>query len=138
MRRGDHGIEVLRRRSVGAGEGARGPGGTGLLRAPGWHELQPGGAVKPSKGSGRAEDHWWRGIVTAGGSSPPVVPMRFRRCSDLGPTQRIRIASWVYSGAIAGVVGARVAAEQRGRGGVEERQHGGATLLRRLGLWVWR
>ena len=43
--------------------------------------------------------------------------MRFRRCSDLGPTQRIRIASWVYSGAIAGVVGARVAAEQRGRAG---------------------
>ena len=62
--------------------------------------------------------------------------MRFRRCSDLGPTQRIRIASWVYSGAIAGVVGARVAAEQRGRGGAEERRHGGATLLRRLGLWV--
>ena len=38
---------------------------TGLLRAPGWHELRPDGAVKPSKGSGRAEDHWWQGIAAA-------------------------------------------------------------------------
>ena len=129
----DAGVVVRRRWG-----GSCGPGGAGFLQAPGLHGSMSGCAAKPSKGSGRAEDHWWRGIVTAGGSSPPAVPMRFRRCSDLGPTQRIRIASWVYSGAIARVVGARVAAEQHGRGGAEERRHGGATLLRRLGLWVWR
>ena len=61
---------------------------------------------------------------------------RFRRCRDLGPTQRVRRASWFFSGADAGVVGARVVAEQCGRGGAGERRHGGAKSLRRLGLRV--
>jgi hypothetical protein len=59
------GGEVRRRRTVGAGEEARGPGDTGLLRAPGWHEPRPDGATKPSKGSERSEDPWRRGIAAA-------------------------------------------------------------------------
>ena len=55
---------------------------------------------------------------------------RSRRCRDLGPTQRVRRASWFFSGADAGVVGARVAAEQCGRCGAGERRHGGAKSLR--------
>ena len=89
-----------------------------------------------NRGSERAETCRRRGNCSELRAYRSWGSARFRRCSDLGPTQRIRRASWFFSGAKAGVVGARVAAEQCGRGGAGERRHGGAKSLRRLGLRV--
>ena len=80
------GDDTWRRRRVGVGEEARGPGGTGLLRAPGWHELRPDGATKPIKGSERAGDPWRRGITAATRLTADGPWMKSRR--DSGGARR--------------------------------------------------
>ena len=79
-----------------------------------------------NRGSERAETCRRRGNCSELRAYRSWGSARFRRCSDLGPTPRIRRASWFFSRANAGVVGARVAAEQCGHGSAVEWRHSGA------------
>jgi hypothetical protein len=125
-----------RGRAVAMGRSSR-SGRCWLLRAPRLHGSTSGCAAKPSKGLGRAEDHWWRENSTAARSHLTWNLARFRHCAGRARGWWLRGAPWCSGGASTGSF--------RGCGGVEwlvhggaGAVHGGAKAARVRGLMWWR